>query len=267
MPPAIRDKYQYFTQSDVENLRRAGYTAAFTPLEEAVGRYVTLFLDRAGPLPLTDRGSAPAMHNIDQQLARLNQATVLCIGDLMLDDFVYGEVTRISPEAPAPVLAVTRSEMVDRRRRQRGAQHRVARRPLLFRRRGRRGRFRLELDAGARCRAADRAASRGRRDAPDDAQGPLRLRALFDPPAARRLGTGQDRSVADIEKAVIDRALALLPDVASVVLSDYAKGVLTPRVIRAVIDAARSSASPSSSIPRARTSHLSRRDADHAQPP
>jgi D-beta-D-heptose 7-phosphate kinase/D-beta-D-heptose 1-phosphate adenosyltransferase len=52
------------------------------------------------------------MHNIDQQLARLNQATVLCIGDLMLDDFVYGEVTRISPEAPAPVLAVTRSELV-----------------------------------------------------------------------------------------------------------------------------------------------------------
>ena len=47
MPPAIRDKYQYFTQSDVENLRRAGYTAASTPLEEAVGRYVTLFLDRA----------------------------------------------------------------------------------------------------------------------------------------------------------------------------------------------------------------------------
>src|SRR6202030_4151277 len=38
--------------------------------------------------------------------------TVLCIGDLMLDEFVYGEVSRISPEAPAPVLAVTRSELV-----------------------------------------------------------------------------------------------------------------------------------------------------------
>src|SRR5947199_2706692 len=36
--------------------------------------------------------------------------TVLCIGDLMLDEFVYGEVSRISPEAPAPVLAVQRSE-------------------------------------------------------------------------------------------------------------------------------------------------------------
>ena len=45
MPPAIRDKYQYFTQSDVENLRRAGYSSPFTPLEEAVKRYVTQFLD------------------------------------------------------------------------------------------------------------------------------------------------------------------------------------------------------------------------------
>jgi len=47
IPTAIRDKYQYFTQSDVENLRRAGYNCAFTPLEEAVGSYVTQFLDRA----------------------------------------------------------------------------------------------------------------------------------------------------------------------------------------------------------------------------
>src|ERR1700751_392412 len=36
--------------------------------------------------------------------------TVLCVGDLMLDEFVYGEVSRISPEAPAPVLAVQRTE-------------------------------------------------------------------------------------------------------------------------------------------------------------
>src|SRR5215203_4316155 len=36
--------------------------------------------------------------------------TVLCVGDLMLDEFVYGEVSRISPEAPAPVITVRRSE-------------------------------------------------------------------------------------------------------------------------------------------------------------
>src|SRR5438067_3720003 len=52
------------------------------------------------------------MSNVDQELARLSEATVLCIGDLMLDEFVYGEVSRISPEAPAPVIAVTREDKV-----------------------------------------------------------------------------------------------------------------------------------------------------------
>ncbi len=47
MPDAIRNQYQYFTQASVENLRRAGYNADFTPLESAVGQYVTGYLDRA----------------------------------------------------------------------------------------------------------------------------------------------------------------------------------------------------------------------------
>src|SRR5438270_1478469 len=38
--------------------------------------------------------------------------TVLCIGDLMLDEFVYGEVSRVSPEAPVPVIAARRDEKV-----------------------------------------------------------------------------------------------------------------------------------------------------------
>ena len=46
MPENIRGQYQYFTQGSVENLRRAGYNAGFTPLETAVGQYVTGYLDR-----------------------------------------------------------------------------------------------------------------------------------------------------------------------------------------------------------------------------
>jgi ADP-L-glycero-D-manno-heptose 6-epimerase len=47
MPPAIRDQYQYFTQAEIENLRRAGYNAGFTSLEDAVTRYVTQYLNCA----------------------------------------------------------------------------------------------------------------------------------------------------------------------------------------------------------------------------
>jgi ADP-L-glycero-D-manno-heptose 6-epimerase len=47
MPEAIRGSYQYFTQSDVERLRRAGYNGGFTLLEGAVETYVKDFLNCA----------------------------------------------------------------------------------------------------------------------------------------------------------------------------------------------------------------------------
>src|SRR5271154_6251482 len=50
------------------------------------------------------------MFDFDALSHAIGSRTVLCVGDLMLDEFVYGEVSRISPEAPAPVMAVQRSE-------------------------------------------------------------------------------------------------------------------------------------------------------------
>ncbi len=41
---------------------------------------------------------------------RLSQARVLVVGDVMLDRYWYGAVDRISPEAPVPVVRVTREE-------------------------------------------------------------------------------------------------------------------------------------------------------------
>lgn len=46
MPEQIRGSYQYFTQSEVGRLRKAGYNAGFTSLEDAVKDYVTHYLDR-----------------------------------------------------------------------------------------------------------------------------------------------------------------------------------------------------------------------------
>ncbi|WP_315747669.1 MULTISPECIES: ADP-glyceromanno-heptose 6-epimerase [unclassified Bradyrhizobium] len=45
MPEAIRDSYQYFTQSEVDRLLAAGYNGGFTRLEDAVGHYVKGYLD------------------------------------------------------------------------------------------------------------------------------------------------------------------------------------------------------------------------------
>ncbi|MDR1546106.1 MAG: PfkB family carbohydrate kinase, partial [Deltaproteobacteria bacterium] len=48
------------------------------------------------------RGNAP------ETLKKLAGSLVLCLGDLMLDRFIYGTATRLSPEAPVPVVAVRR---------------------------------------------------------------------------------------------------------------------------------------------------------------
>src|SRR4051812_5391747 len=40
-------------------------------------------------------------------LGRAKSKRLLVIGDLMLDEFVWGKVGRISPEAPVPVVEVT----------------------------------------------------------------------------------------------------------------------------------------------------------------
>jgi ADP-L-glycero-D-manno-heptose 6-epimerase len=47
MPETIRGSYQYFTQSEVERLQRAGYNGGFTGLEDAVATYVRDYLDSA----------------------------------------------------------------------------------------------------------------------------------------------------------------------------------------------------------------------------
>jgi rfaE bifunctional protein kinase chain/domain len=49
---------------------------------------------------------------------------------------------------------------------------------------------------------------------------------------------------APIEAGLIERVVALIPRADAIVLSDYAKGVLTPRLIRTVIDAAAQSGKP-----------------------
>ncbi|MEO7922158.1 MAG: ADP-glyceromanno-heptose 6-epimerase [Chitinophagaceae bacterium] len=44
MPEDIRDKYQYFTEADMNKLQMAGYSQKFHSLEEGVGDYVRNFL-------------------------------------------------------------------------------------------------------------------------------------------------------------------------------------------------------------------------------
>jgi len=41
-----------------------------------------------------------------EAIGRFAGQRVLVIGDLMLDEFIWGKVSRIAPEAPVPVVQV-----------------------------------------------------------------------------------------------------------------------------------------------------------------
>ena len=47
-----------------------------------------------------------AAPHADELLARMRGRRVLVVGDLMVDEWIWGDVSRISPEAPVPVVAV-----------------------------------------------------------------------------------------------------------------------------------------------------------------
>ena len=164
--------------------------------------------------------------------------TVLCVGDLMLDEFVYGEVSRISPEAPAPVIAARRSET------NLGGAGNVARNIASL------GATCIfvgligEDAAGADLKAALARETRIESVLVADSSRPTTRKVRF---VSEHFLTHMLRADwemthpagGEIEQKLIDTILPLIPRADIVLLSDYAKGVLTARVIRNVIDAAR----------------------------
>jgi D-beta-D-heptose 7-phosphate kinase/D-beta-D-heptose 1-phosphate adenosyltransferase len=49
---------------------------------------------------------------LNRTLRRFPEASILVIGDIIVDHFVWGTVSRISPEAPVPVVNVAREELL-----------------------------------------------------------------------------------------------------------------------------------------------------------
>src|ERR1700737_889809 len=178
------------------------------------------------------------MFDFDALSRAIASRTVLCVGDLMLDEFVYGEVSRISPEAPAPVIAVQRSETNI------GGAGNVARNIAALGARcifvGLIG----EDDAGTKLKAALAQESRIESVLISDPARPTTRKVRF---VSEHFSTHMLRAdwelarpaSADVEQKLIDAIQPLLSHAVFVLLSDYAKGVLTARVIRNVIDAAR----------------------------
>jgi rfaE bifunctional protein kinase chain/domain len=52
------------------------------------------------------------MKNLRKIIAKFNKAKILVVGDLILDQYIWGDVDRISPEAPVPVVCANRRNYV-----------------------------------------------------------------------------------------------------------------------------------------------------------
>jgi len=51
-------------------------------------------------------------HDLFQAVSRFDKTKILVIGDVIIDQFIWGTVNRISPEAPVPVVNVNREEFL-----------------------------------------------------------------------------------------------------------------------------------------------------------
>jgi rfaE bifunctional protein kinase chain/domain len=167
-------------------------------------------------------------------LARMAGRRVVVVGDLMIDEWIWGDVSRISPEAPVPVVAVRDHSFT----------------------------------LGGAGNVANNLRARGARvsfvgGVGDDAEG-ARLRAMLDDlgvdghglvTLADRPTTRKTRIVAhsqqvvradwestaplrDDDRALVARKVALaVRDADAVVLSDYAKGLLHREIVDAALAA------------------------------
>lgn len=182
---------------------------------------------------------------LQDQIHAFADRTVVILGDLMLDSFVYGDCLRISPEAPIPVLTIERKDVML------GGAGNVARNIAALQ-----GRAVLIGAVG------NDAAARELRDAISD-EPRITADLITDPRPTTckvRYIAGQQQMLrVDIEQShpvsigplleALDRHLGSA-DV--LVISDYAKGVVSPDLLARAIERGRAAGIPVIADPKSR---------------
>ena len=181
------------------------------------------------------------MSPLAEAVERLAGVRVLTIGDLMLDEYVWGRVSRISPEAPVPVVEVDGHSHVP------GGAANVASGIVA-------------LGGSAVLGGVVGADEPGRRLREALVERLVDCGGVLDSPARRT--TVKTRVIAhsqqvvrtdfeerepledDLAERLIGWAAGELDGADVLVLSDYAKGLLTPHVLRSLIERATSAGKP-----------------------
>jgi D-beta-D-heptose 7-phosphate kinase/D-beta-D-heptose 1-phosphate adenosyltransferase len=169
-------------------------------------------------------------------VSRFQDRRLLVVGDLMLDQFIRGSVSRLSPEAPVPVVQVAQETFMP------GGSGNVAQNLASLG-------AKVDLigvvgdDAAARRLTGDFAAKGIGTDrilADPDRVTSLKCRVIADHQQVVRFDREtREKLSAKVEAALLSRLDCALASAEALILSDYGKGVVTPRIIKAAIAGAR----------------------------
>jgi D-beta-D-heptose 7-phosphate kinase/D-beta-D-heptose 1-phosphate adenosyltransferase len=184
---------------------------------------------------------AMTLSELQHLLERAPAVKIAVVGDLMLDRYVYGAVERVSPEAPIPVMSRSRETAML------GGAGNVARGLAALG-----ARVELAAVAGEDGAANDlvaliRGESRLEADLVVDSSRPTTVKTRFVASGQQllRLDDEDPRPLAPAaEDKLVAAAETAIAGAAAVLLSDYAKGALSPAVIAACLSAARAAGAP-----------------------
>jgi rfaE bifunctional protein kinase chain/domain len=168
-------------------------------------------------------------------ISALSGVAVLAVGDVMLDEYVWGVVKRISPEAPVPIVEVNRRTYAAG-----GAANVAAGVTALGGRTFLAGVIGDDSPAAA-LRDALELAGVDTADLVVDRSRPTtcKTRVIAHSQQVVRTDSEVSRPLsAGVEELLLERVGDRIADVDAVVLSDYRKGVVSETVARRVIDAA-----------------------------
>ena len=172
---------------------------------------------------------------------RLRGAMVMSVGDLMLDEYVWGDVQRISPEAPVPVVNVSRRSYAP------GGAANVAAGVAALGGRALLGGAVGDDPAAAAVRDALTATGVEPSGLVVDRSRPTTTKTRVIAHAQQVVRTDlEDRAPLPpaVEAELLDWVRHRLPEADAVVISDYRKGVVSPAVAQGVIEVARRAGKP-----------------------
>ncbi len=170
--------------------------------------------------------------HILRHIGDLRGRQVLILGDVGVDEYVLGQVRRISPEAPVPIVEVENEET------RLGLAGNVAQNVASL------GGVPVMISAVGQDACAEQLRSLLKQAGVspaylvvDDSRPTTRkLRVMVQNHHIVRVDYEQRRLIPEqIENAILHQVIELLPQVSNVIIQDYAKGVITERLVKEVV--------------------------------